>query len=92
METRHLRHFLAVIDHGSISAASAWLGIAQPALSQSLARMEKDLGVKLFDRSRAGAVPTPAARAILEDIRISVTRIDAAAERARIIARGRAGQ
>lgn len=92
METRHLRHFLAVIDHGSISGASAWLGIAQPALSQSLARMEKDLGVKLFDRSRAGAIPTPAARAILEDIRISVTRIDAAAERARVIARGRAGQ
>ena len=92
METRHLRHFLAVIDHGSISAASAWLGIAQPALSQSLARMEKELGLRLFERSRAGASPTPAARAILEDIRVSVARIDAAALRAQTIARGRAGQ
>jgi DNA-binding transcriptional LysR family regulator len=92
METRHLRHFLAVIDHGSISAASAWLGIAQPALSQSLARMEKELGLRLFERSRAGASPTPAARAILEDIRVSVARIDAAALRAQAIARGRAGQ
>ena len=92
MQTRHLRHFLAVIDHGSISAAADALGIAQPALSQSLARMERELGVKLFDRSRRGAEATTAALAILEDVRVSVTRIDAAARRAQEIARGSAGQ
>lgn len=92
MQTRHLRHFLAVIDHGSISAAADGLGIAQPALSQSLARMERELGVKLFDRSRRGAEATTAALAILEDVRVSVTRIDAAARRAQEIARGSAGQ
>jgi DNA-binding transcriptional LysR family regulator len=92
METRHLRHFLAVVDHGSLSAASDWLGIAQPALSTSLARMEKELGVRLFERSRRGAAPTPAALAILEDVRTSVARIDAAARRAQDIARGCAGQ
>ncbi|OXC90154.1 LysR family transcriptional regulator, partial [Achromobacter sp. KAs 3-5] len=77
METRHLRYFLAVVDHGSVSRASDWLGIAQPALSQALTRMEKDLGVKLFERSRQGTTPTPAAQAILEDVRASVARIDA---------------
>ena len=92
METRHLRYFLAVVDHGSVSRASEWLGIAQPALSQALSRMEKDLGVRLFERSRLGAAPTPAALAILEDVRISVARIDAAAHRAREIGRGSAGQ
>ncbi|MBY4948487.1 LysR family transcriptional regulator [Cupriavidus respiraculi] len=92
METRHLRHFLAVVDHGSLSGASDWLGIAQPALSTSLARMEKELGVRLFERSRRGAAPTPAALAILEDVRTSVARIDAAARRAQDIARGCAGQ
>jgi DNA-binding transcriptional LysR family regulator len=92
METRHLRYFLAVVDHGSVSRAAAWLGLAQPALSQALARMEKDLGVQLFDRSRRGALPTPAARAILEDVRASVARIDAAQQRARDIGRGSAGQ
>ncbi|WP_251863312.1 LysR family transcriptional regulator [Achromobacter sp. Marseille-Q4962] len=92
METRHLRYFLAVVDHGSVSRASAWLGIAQPALSQALRRMEQDLGVRLFDRSRQGASPTPAALSILEDVRASVARIDAAAQRAREIGRGAAGQ
>ncbi|CAP41973.1 LysR family transcriptional regulator [Bordetella petrii] len=92
METRHLRHFLAVIDHGSVSGAANWLGIAQPALSQSLGRMERELGVQLFERSRRGAAPTPAALSILEDVRVSVARIDAAARRAQDIARGSAGQ
>ena len=72
METRHLRYFLAVMDHGSVSRAAEWLGIAQPALSQALGRMEKDLGVRLFERSRLGAAPTPAALAIVEDARVSV--------------------
>jgi DNA-binding transcriptional LysR family regulator len=92
METRHLRYFLAVVDHGSVSRAADWLGIAQPALSQSVGRMEKELGVRLFDRSRQGAAPTAAAKAILEDVRVSVARIDAAARRARDIAAGSAGQ
>ena len=92
METRHLRYFLAVIDHGSVSRAADWLGIAQPALSTALARMEKDLGVRLFERSRRGAQPTTAALAILDDVRTSVERIDAAARRAQEIGRGSAGQ
>ncbi|WP_454690238.1 LysR family transcriptional regulator [Achromobacter aloeverae] len=92
METRHLRYFLAVADHGSVSRAAAWLGVAQPALSQALVRMEKSLGVRLFERSRRGATLTPAARAILEDVRASVARIDAAEAQARDIARGIAGQ
>lgn len=92
METRHLRHFLAVVDHGSVSLAADKLGIAQPALSQSLKRMETALGVRLFDRNRQGARPTPAALAILDDVRVSVARIDAAAQRAREIAAGSAGQ
>jgi DNA-binding transcriptional LysR family regulator len=91
METRHLRYFLAVVDHGSVSRAAAWLGLAQPALSQALSRMEKDLGVSLFKRSRRGAAPTPAALAILDDVRASVARIDIAARRAREVEQGSAG-
>ncbi|QXH33692.1 LysR family transcriptional regulator [Pseudomonas muyukensis] len=92
METRHLRYFLAIADSGSITRAAEQLDIAQPALSQALVRMEKELGVKLFERSRRGALLTPAASAIIDDLRASLANIDAATQRARAIGAKRAGR
>jgi DNA-binding transcriptional LysR family regulator len=92
METRNLKFFLAVVDAGSVTRAAEVLDIAQPALSQALSRMERDLGVKLFERTRRGAQLTPAGEAIVEDIRLSVARIDAASHRAREIGAQRGGR
>ncbi len=92
METRHLRYFLAVADAGSLTRAAETLGLAQPALSQALVRMEDLLGVKLFTRSRRGAQLTVAGQAILEDARLSLARIEAATEHARHIGQGAAGR
>jgi DNA-binding transcriptional LysR family regulator len=92
METRHLKYFLAIADAGSVTRAADVLGIAQPALSQALTRMEKELGVKLFNRTRRGADLTAAGLAIVEDVRMSVARIDAASHRAREIGAQRAGR
>lgn len=50
MEIRILRYFLTVVREESITKASEVLHITQPTLSRQLAQMEKDLGVKLFDR------------------------------------------
>ena len=50
MELRQIRHFLAIIDSGSFSAAAALVGLTQQSLSKSLANLEADLGVRLFDR------------------------------------------
>jgi len=92
METRSWKYFLAVVDAGSVTRAAERLNIAQPALSQALTRMEKDLGVKLFSRTRRGADLTAAGLAIVEDVRISVARIDAASHRAREVGAQRAGR
>lgn len=92
METRNLKYFLAVVDAGSVTRAAEALDIAQPALSQALSRMERDLGVKLFERTRRGAQLTPAGEAIVEDVRLSVARIDAASHRAREIGAQRGGR
>ncbi|BBU33177.1 LysR family transcriptional regulator (plasmid) [Burkholderia sp. THE68] len=92
METRNLKYFLAVVDAGSVTRAADVLDIAQPALSQALSRMERDLGVKLFERTRRGAQLTAAGEAIVEDIRLSVARIDAASHRAREIGAQRGGR
>lgn len=91
MQIHHLRHFLAIADSGSLTRAAEQLGIAQPALSQSVKKMEGELGVRLLDRTQRGTTLTEAGAAILEDVRMSVSRIDAAATQAREIGRGLAG-
>ncbi len=69
MEISQIRYFLSVYESGSISQSADHLGMAQPALSQSIARLEKKLGVALFVRSRRGAAPTDAAHLIYDDLK-----------------------
>lgn len=91
MQTHHLRHFLGVADAGSITRAAEHLGVAQPALTQSIKRLELQLGVALFKRSRRGVTLTEAGQAILDDVRASLAGIEAAQRHARDIGAGRAG-
>ncbi len=91
MQLSQLRNFMAVIEHGAISKAAEKLDVAQPALSQSISRMEKRLGVVLFERSRRGALPTIAARAIVDDVRHGLSKLEEAGRKARATQAGRAG-
>lgn len=54
MDTRQLQMFLAVMDHGSLGQAAQHLGVSQPALTQSIRKLESKLKVKLFERSPRG--------------------------------------
>ncbi|WAT08685.1 LysR family transcriptional regulator [Rouxiella badensis] len=58
IKLKPLSYFKAVFEHGSISAASEVLFIAQPPLSKALHQLEDEWGVKLFDRSSRGMAPT----------------------------------
>lgn len=51
VDLAHLRHFLAVLDAGNVSAAARRLHISQPALTKSIHRLEEILGAPLFDRT-----------------------------------------
>lgn len=75
MEITQLRHFVAAAEAESFSAAARVAFVTQPALSASIAKLEADLGARLFDRRARGARLTEAgarllrrARGILRDL------------------------
>ncbi|MFF0740005.1 LysR family transcriptional regulator [Streptomyces sp. NPDC004111] len=70
LELRHLRTVRAIADAGSLTKAAAALGLAQPALSTQLRRIERALGGPLFDRDHTGSRPTPLGELVLDRARI----------------------
>ncbi len=78
MEIRLLRYFLAVVDEGSITRASAALRVAQPSLSRQIRGLEVALDRGLFDRADGRLRLTPAGRQFVPLARDLVTRSDAA--------------
>jgi len=71
-----LRTFIAAADEGSFSAADRRLRRAQSVVSQTLANLEGQLGVKLFDRSARFPVLTDQGRALLADARAVAGNVD----------------
>jgi DNA-binding transcriptional LysR family regulator len=61
-----IRYFLAVAEMGTVTAAAARLRVAQPAVSRQLQHLERDLGVRLFDRAGRRLGLTAAGRAFAE--------------------------
>ncbi|NUU25799.1 MAG: LysR family transcriptional regulator [Streptomycetaceae bacterium] len=59
MTLQQLRYLIAVVEHGSMTAAAQALFVVQPALSRSLQALERELKTELFVRSGRGAVLTP---------------------------------
>ena len=55
-----LRYFLALADAASFTRAAARLNVTQPALSTAIARLESQLGTRLFDRDRRRVTLTDA--------------------------------
>ena len=55
MRIEQLEYFAAVTQHGSLRRASEKLHLSQPALSEAVSKLERELGVTLLDRRRSGA-------------------------------------
>lgn len=66
LDTRALRHFLAVVRTGSIRAAADHINIAPSAVSRQIADVEHRLGLPLFERSARGVVLTEAGQLLAE--------------------------
>lgn len=78
MDTRKLKYFLAVVDHDGFNRAAEHLLIAQPSLSQTIAGLEKELGVPLFHRIGRRAVLSDAGKELVGPARLVMRDLDAA--------------
>src|SRR5712692_1726187 len=84
----HLRMFIAAADEGSFSAGGRRLRRAQSVVSQTLANLEAQLGVKLFDRSSRQPVLTRQGVALLAEARAVVSGMDVFKARAKGLSDG----
>lgn len=70
LELRHLKVVCTIADEGSVTKAAASLGLAQPALTAQLGRIEKSLGGPLFERDHRGVRSTPLGDLVLARARV----------------------
>jgi LysR family tcuABC transcriptional regulator len=83
VDLRQLRYFTQIVESGSLSKASRQLFIAQPALSQQLAKLEGEIGKPLLNRSSRGVVPTENGLALYHHARYMLRQLDQALSIAR---------
>src|SRR5579863_2519305 len=83
-----LRTFIAAADEGSFSAAGRKLRRAQSVVSQTLANLEGQFGVKLFDRTRRRPVLTPQGQVLLAHARTVAGDVDRLKAHAKSLAGG----
>jgi DNA-binding transcriptional LysR family regulator len=69
MRLNQLKMFVAVADNGSFGAAAVALDCTQSRISHAIAELERDLGVRLLTRARAGSRPTDIGYRVLEKAR-----------------------
>ncbi len=88
---RHLECFVAVAEESHFGRAAERLGIAQPPLSQRIQRLERELGVRLFERTSRQVTITKAGTLLLDDARELLSRSEALMATARRVKDGESG-
>jgi DNA-binding transcriptional LysR family regulator len=78
MELNQLRYFEAVARHLHFTRAAEELNVAQPSVSQQLAKLEAELGTRLFHRMKRRVALTPAGEALLPRARRLLAELDEA--------------
>ncbi len=64
MDLRQISYFVAVFEEGSMTRAARRVHVVQPALSMQIAKLERELGQRLFERLPKSMVPTAEGRTL----------------------------
>lgn len=91
MELRQLRFAIYAAENGSFLAAAKKLGIKHATLSRRITLLEQGLGIRLFERTHRGAVPTRAGSEFLANARRIIDDLDRLKRNANAMGRGDAG-
>ncbi|KAA3400245.1 LysR family transcriptional regulator, partial [Akkermansia muciniphila] len=91
MDTKLLRNFIAIVEQGSMTAAAKKLYVAQPALSNQLRVLEKELGARLLERTSRRQELTPAGQALYRQAKLMVSLENAVKQEVRDQRDGAAG-
>lgn len=78
MDARQLGYFLAIVDHGGFGRAADHIHVSQPSLSQSMASLERELGVTLFNRTGRRVSLSPAGEELVGPARRVLREIEGA--------------
>lgn len=91
VDLQDLRAFVTVSETRHFGKAAILLRVAQPALSQRIQRLERELGTILLARTSRSVVPTPAGDVLYERARVILRQVDRDLEQVRRIGRGEEG-
>ncbi|GAA2069178.1 LysR family transcriptional regulator [Williamsia deligens] len=85
MELHQLRYVVAVVDEGSFTAAAESVRVSQSGVSAQIAKLERELGVALLDRTTRRVRPTAAGEHLIPVIRAAVAAVDSVRDTASAI-------
>lgn len=91
IETRLLQQFIAVAEELHFNRAAQRLHMAQPPLSQAIRRLEREMGLALFERTNRSVALTPAGSAFLDSARQVLQTLDDGVAQTQRVAQGLEG-
>lgn len=92
MDFRQLSNFVQIVDTGSLTRAASTIGVAQPALTFQIARLEEELDCQLLIRSTRGVRPTEAGMILYREAQTIVRQVRQIPQLLRFLATDPAGE
>jgi DNA-binding transcriptional LysR family regulator len=92
VDIRNIRQILAIKQHGSFAKAAVALGVSQPSLSKSVARLEDELKAPIFVRTASGSELTPLGEVIVERGLRVIQETQSLIQASELVAGGESGQ